>query len=82
MSNFQAKDNSGVLFANPRKETEKHPNAKGSAVIDGVEYWVSAWTNKTKDGDLYQRLEFQSKTEAAETNNEESVELDQQDIPF
>lgn len=53
----------GVLFANDKRETDKHPNAKGSAQIDGVEYWVSAWTNTSKDGKKYQSLKFQRKEE-------------------
>jgi hypothetical protein len=78
MSNFQTKENSGVLFANDKKETEKHPNAKGVALIDGTEYWVSAWTNRTKDGDVYQRLEFRSKSEVTET----VTKVAEEDIPF
>ncbi len=37
------KENSGVLFINDRKEQRTHPDRKGSALIDGVDYWVSAW---------------------------------------
>ena len=54
-------NNSGSIFKNDKKESDKHPNAKGSALIDGVEYWVSAWTKESKDGDKYQSLSFQKK---------------------
>lgn len=53
---------SGVLFKNDnQREGKQDPNAKGSATIGGVEYWVSAWTNTTKDGKKYQRLKFKAK---------------------
>lgn len=58
---YEQKDNSGSLFKNDRREKETHPNAKGSAMIDGVEYWVSAWTKEARDGSKYQSLSFQRK---------------------
>lgn len=58
---YVQKENSGSLFKNDKKETDKHPNAKGSALIGGVEYWVSSWTYATKDGEKYQSLSFQPK---------------------
>lgn len=57
---YEAKDNSGVLFKNDRREKDTHPHAKGSALIDGVEYWVSAWTKEGQKG-RFQSLSFQRK---------------------
>ena len=37
------KDNSGVLFKNDKKETDKHPHYKGNITVDGKDYWLSAW---------------------------------------
>ena len=60
---FEQKDNSGSLFKNDKREKDTHPHAKGSAKIDGVDYWVSAWT-KTKDGgEKWQSLAFKRKDE-------------------
>lgn len=50
---YEMKNNSGSLFKNDKKETETHPDYKGSAKINGEEYWVSAWNNKSKDGVPY-----------------------------
>lgn len=36
--------NTGVLFINDKRESERHPHMKGSINIEGVEYWVSAWS--------------------------------------
>ena len=51
----------GVLFANKERVKETQPQAKGSCQIEGVEYWVSAWTNEAKSGQRYQSLSFQRK---------------------
>lgn len=59
----EKKDNSGVLFRNSRKETEKHPDYTGSATIGGVEYWISAWVNESKDGKKYFAFSFKVKDE-------------------
>ena len=62
---FEHKPDTGSLFKNDDRTSEKHPNAKGSALIDGVEYWIAAWTNDGKGG-KYQSLKF-SKKEANRT---------------
>jgi hypothetical protein len=64
MMAYEMKPNTGSLFVNDRREKDTQPNARGSALIDGVEYWVSAWTNTTAAGDKYQSLKFQRKDEA------------------
>jgi uncharacterized protein (DUF736 family) len=53
--------NSGALFANTERKTDKHPNARGTLNVDGVEYWISAWTKTSKKGDKYQSLSVQRK---------------------
>lgn len=57
---YEQKDNSGTLFKNDKREKETHPHAKGTALIDGVEYWVSAWTKEGANG-RFQSLSFQKK---------------------
>lgn len=54
------KDNSGVLFKNDRREKDTHPHATGNALIDGVEYWISAWTKEGAKG-RFQSLSFKRK---------------------
>lgn len=55
---YEQRDNSGSLFRNDKKETEQHPNLKGSAMIGGDEYWVSAWTKVSKTGEKWVSLAF------------------------
>lgn len=83
---YEMKDNTGSLFKNERREKDTHANARGSAIIDGVEYWVDAWTNTTNAGDKYQSLKFKRK-EAAQGGHQRpqpaafDSDLDD-DVPF
>jgi hypothetical protein len=44
------KDNSGVLFKNDKKDNERAPEYKGNIMVDGQEYWLSAWIKEGKTG--------------------------------
>lgn len=55
------KELSGVLFPH-KKETDKQPDFRGSALIGGVEYWVAGWKRTGKQsGAPYMSLAFQKK---------------------
>lgn len=78
---YETKNNSGALFKNQRKETDKHPDYKGNAVINGVDMWVSAWIKTAQStGDKYMSLSFQPKNEEQESGRQASMEPG--DIPF
>lgn len=83
---YEQKDMSGSLFKNDKKEKDSHPNAKGTAKIDGVEYWVSAWTKKDKNGNPWQSLSFKRKDDAKpqpERKTERAAHPDDDsDLPF
>jgi hypothetical protein len=38
--------NRGSIWMNDKKETEKHPDFKGSLNVNGEDFWVSAWKRK------------------------------------
>ena len=38
--------NRGAIWKNDRKETENHPDFKGSINVDGKDYWLSCWKRK------------------------------------
>jgi len=44
------RDNSGVLFKNDKKDNERAPEYKGNIMVDGNEYWISAWIKEGKTG--------------------------------
>jgi hypothetical protein len=42
--------NRGTLFKNDRKESDSHPDYKGSINVNGEELWLSAWIKDGKSG--------------------------------
>jgi len=74
----------GVLFLNDRKDTEKHPDRKGSCEINGLRYWVSGWNRQTKRGDTIS-LKFEPAQKAVDALPSEPKQNDpdfDDDIPF
>lgn len=82
MSKYEQKENEGALFVNKEKAKDTDPNAKGSALIDGVEYWVNAWTNTSKAGDKYQKISFARKEKQTGPTPDSTPEFGLNDIPF
>ena len=75
---YEMKEGTGTLFKNDRKEKDSHPNAKGTALIDGVEFWVSAWTKDGAKG-KFQSLSFQRKEVQKMTSHNGEV-YDKKDV--
>lgn len=75
-------DNHGSLSRNKRKEKETHPTHKGSCIIEGREYWISAYVNESRDsGEKYFKLYFEPKKQA-ELPVETAPDPDAPEIPF
>ena len=49
----EALDMAGSLFKNDRKSKDTHPDLTGRALINGVEYYLSAWRKAGAKGDFY-----------------------------
>lgn len=58
---YEPKDMTGSLFRNDRKETDNHPDYKGSALINGVDHWLDAWINTDRNGNKYMSLKLKAK---------------------
>lgn len=56
-------DNVGSLSRNRKKEKPTHPDHRGSCTVAGVEYWISAYINESRDegGGKYFKLYFNPK---------------------
>jgi hypothetical protein len=77
----QKRDNSGVLFKNDKKEQEKHPDYKGSIMVDGTEYWLSAWIKEGKSG-KFMGLAVSPKDAQPPVGKPVAKNLEDSDIPF
>ena len=69
---YEQRDNSGTIFTNDRKEKDSHPDRTGTAMIDGVMYYVSGWI---KDGNKgkFLSLAFKRKEEKQEESPQRSI---------
>ena len=70
--------NSGALFKNKDKETDKHPDYNGQINVGGTEYWLAAWIKKSKAGQTYMSLAVKPK----DGKPAGKKKTDDQDIPF
>jgi len=55
--------NSGALFKNKNKESDKHPDYRGSINVNGKDFWISSWLKTSKAGEKYMSLSVQAKEE-------------------
>ena len=81
---YEMKDMSGSLFKNDKKETDSHPDYKGSALVNGVAHWLDAWINTANDGSKYMSLKLKVKETRGEPKQGYAMpaaDLDD-DVPF
>lgn len=72
--------NSGALFRNDKKASEKHPDYRGDINVDGKDFWVSAWVKTSKKGTKFMSL---SVTEKESVQKVAPVADDfDEDLPF
>jgi hypothetical protein len=77
---YEQRDNSGSLFSNDRKEKDSHPDFKGTAMIDGIVYWVSGWTKHGQRGD-FTSLAFKRKDDQAARAQRTEQSISQRAMP-
>ncbi len=85
---YETRPETGSLFKNDKKETDSHPDYKGSALLGGVDHWVDAWINTSNSGVKYMSLKFKPKearsgngSQGAPMQRAEPADLDD-DVPF
>ena len=77
--------NTGALFVNSKKESDKHPDRNGSLNVDGVDYWISGWLKKDKNGGTFLSLAVKPKEEKPRQSSDptrKSRNDDFDDAPF
>lgn len=82
---MEKRDQSGVLFRNDRKESEKHPDYVGNCKVNGVELRLAAWI-KTGAKGKYMSLSFSEprgqQERAPDKPADKSFNDDLDSIPF
>jgi uncharacterized protein (DUF736 family) len=89
---MSSKDNSGAMFKEEKK-SEKHPDYKGSCMINGEVVYVAGWVNISSEGKKYLSLKFTPKSEQAKYSKqdtsatskpefEKSITTNDNDLPF
>lgn len=75
--------NSGALFRNDRKETDKHPDYRGEINVGGTDYWLSAWLKTSSKGAKFMSLAVTPKDDKPAKPAKPQKQMDDdQDIPF
>jgi len=67
--------NKGQIWGNDKKLTEKHPDFKGDANIDGVEYWISAWKRDPNGNPKAPSLRFSFEKKQAPSQHNKSTQF-------
>jgi hypothetical protein len=86
MMAYEARDMSGSIFVNTKKEKDNHPDRTGSCMIDGVEYWMNGWMKKDKNGQPFMSISFKRKdapsAAASQKTSRPLPDVDEDSIPF
>lgn len=77
---YERKNNTGSLFKNDKMTKETSPPYKGTVLIDGVEYWQSAWV-KEANGKRFFSQSFTRK-DGGPTQMENTSERIDDEVPF
>jgi hypothetical protein len=77
-------NNSGVLFKNEKKDTDKHPDYTGKINVDGTDYRLAAWVREGKSGKFMsiKVSEFTQKQDVKPTKKSAAIEDLDSDLPF
>lgn len=81
MTNKYDNTNSGAMFKNKYKESDKHPDLTGPLNVEGVEYNVAAWSNESDKQGKYLSIKI-SKKEDKGPSGSPSSDAGSTDEPF
>ena len=65
MGGIMERDNSGIMFINTKKGSDRAPEFKGEATIGGVRYQIAGWRRSSERCSEFITLSFEVNTERA-----------------
>ena len=80
-NNKGVRDNSGVLFKSDKKDNERAPDYKGNIMVDGNDYWLSAWIKEGKNG-KFMGLAVSPRDAQPPASKPIPKSFDDSDVPF
>lgn len=66
---YEMKDMTGAVFVNKDKKTDNHPDRRGTIKVRGVEYRISGWLKKSKNGESYMSVAISEMREKSAGGN-------------
>lgn len=79
---MEQKDNTGAIFKNERKENDKQPDYRGTAMIRGQKTDISLWVNESKTGIQYFGATFTEPYKKEEVKQDPKRSKEDDFIPF
>ena len=58
MSNFEHKDNTGILFKNEKKTADNQPDYQGNCMVNGKMMDMAAWLKTSKNNKKFMSFSF------------------------
>lgn len=79
---YEQRDNSGSLFKNTEKQSDKHPDYSGTAMIDGQEFFMDAWLKTSDSGRKWMSFSFKPKTKQQKPSKAPAKAPADDDVPW
>jgi uncharacterized protein (DUF736 family) len=73
-------NNTGALFKNDKKQSDRHPDYNGSCEVNGVEMWMSSWIKTSKAGKKFMSFSFNPKDQPSAA--QPTADTDDDNMPF
>ena len=74
--------NSGVLFKNDNKQSDKHADYRGEINAAGVDYWLDGWVRTSKKGTKFISFKLKPKDDQPNRVKESVVSAATAGKPF
>ena len=79
---METKNNSGAIFKNDKKTTDKHPDYNGTIVVDGVEKRIALWVKESAKGTKYFSAAISEPYQKDVQTEAKGVSQSSNDMPF